>query len=770
MPARLILASTAILILALFATCACLADLPLARGGKPLARIIIDVNASKPVANAAAELKTYLGKVTGAAFETTGAPADGDYLTRIFVGRSPEVDEIIPGFDWASLKQDGIVIKTVGQDLILAGGEPRGTLNAVHAFLEDTVGIRWWTAESEYVPRKPNLSIPALNTVYTPQFAYRETFWQPVASDKNPEFCTRLKLNGHFNAIPADLGGHYTILGWCHTFFQLLPPSEYFAAHPEWYSEIGGRRIAENAQLCLTNEEMRKELVRKALEWIKANPSAGFISIAQNDCGGACQCVNCKAIADREGAQSGPLITFVNKVAEDIEKQYPNFYVETLAYQYTRRAPKFVRPRKNVLVRLCSIECDFSRPLDAPSNTTFYQDLKDWSAISPQLFIWDYTPNFGNFLIPHPNWSTLAPNDRIFAANKVVGVFEQGDAYNKGTNFSNFKCWVLSHYLWDPSADPKKLSKAFLDGYYGPAGNYFGQYMQLMEDAIHRNNTRLPCGGPTYRALTLDVMNKATILFNKAAAAVKNDPELSRRVALERLTIDHTWLLCTHLDRFSKKSLYPKDYKEVARIFVEVSKATGNNFIGEDRLMPDDYLDQLLINGAKELSVYSGLPVNRRKATPPDTILKDLPPTDWLDIQDSSFWMANQGEWVDLVADPAASDGAAARMPGTHLEWAVQYHIDTATANKFKEPECFISIKCESKAKTGTAFSLGLYDPAVGQTISERTVTLSETNSAGYRAYSLGRHTLKPGMYFWVCPPNSKEVDGVFIDRIFLVK
>ncbi len=30
-----------------------------------------------------------------------------------------------------------------GPDLLLVGGRPRGTLYAVYAFLEETVGVRW---------------------------------------------------------------------------------------------------------------------------------------------------------------------------------------------------------------------------------------------------------------------------------------------------------------------------------------------------------------------------------------------------------------------------------------------------------------------------------------------------------------------------------------------------------------------------------------------------------------------------------------------------
>ena len=65
------------------------------------------------------------------------------------------------------------------------------------------------------------------------------------------------------------------------------------------------------------------------------------------------------------------MIALVNYIAEKIEPEFPNVAVDTLAYQYTRKPPRTLRPRPNVIVRLCSIECNFREPLDHPSNAGF---------------------------------------------------------------------------------------------------------------------------------------------------------------------------------------------------------------------------------------------------------------------------------------------------------------------------------------------------------------------------------------------------------------
>jgi len=85
-----------------------------------------------------------------------------------------------------------------------------------------------------------------------------------------------------------------------------------------------------------------------------------MISISQNDWHGYCECEKCKTLDEQEGTHAGALIHFINAVAEEVEKEFPDILIETLAYQYTRVPPKHVRPRRNVVIRLCSIECAFA--------------------------------------------------------------------------------------------------------------------------------------------------------------------------------------------------------------------------------------------------------------------------------------------------------------------------------------------------------------------------------------------------------------------------
>lgn len=250
-------------------------------------------------------------------------------------------------------------------------------------------------------------------------------------------------------------------------------------------------------------------------------------------------------VADREGSQSGPIIEFVNRVATDIEKEFPGVLVETLAYHYSQKAPLHVKPRHNVIVRITSFNASRSQPLgEGPQNADFRRDILDWSAIAPRLYAWDYVTNFWNYVLPNPNWRTLGPNVRFLVKSNAIGLFEQGDAKSNCGDLVECRAWVLAHLMWDPSRDEWALIDEFLNGYYGPAAKYLRAYIDHISDALGRSDYRLPIYYNDCRGfLTLKDLNEITSLFNQAAEAVKDSPVLSRRIRRARLSVDHEWLL-----------------------------------------------------------------------------------------------------------------------------------------------------------------------------------------------------------------------------------
>ena len=194
-------------------------------------------------------------------------------------------------------------------------------------------------------------------------------------------------------------------------------------------------------QYCLTNPELLAFCIQRVKEYLRHAPPDSIVSVSQNDGGdeGRCQCAKCLAIEKEEGGPSGPMLRFVNAVADAIKGEHPRAAIDTLAYQYTRKPPRLTKPRPNVIIRLCSIECSFAHPLDHQQNQAFAEDLRGWGAIGQRIYIWDYIINFDHFLAPYPNLRVLGPNVRFLARSGVKGVFEEGNDASAGGEFAGLR-------------------------------------------------------------------------------------------------------------------------------------------------------------------------------------------------------------------------------------------------------------------------------------------------------------------------------------------
>ncbi len=508
-----------------------------AERGQARVPLILQEEATDSERHAVVELAHHLQKITGARFETLTAdtlPPSG-----IVVGQGKLARLLCPDVDWDKMNPEEVVIRTQGRHLLIAGGRPRGTLYAVYRFLHTVGGVRWWTPWASEIPQRRTFRVPPQNLREKPAFEYREPFWYHAF---HPDWAVRNYSNGHHPNLAEKHGGKVVYVGFVHTFYALVPPETYFEKHPEWYSLIGGKRQWEKAQLCCTNPELREFLVGRVRQVLQENPQAQIISISQNDWTGACECPRCKAVDEREGTPAGSVLEMVNYIAERLEREFPQVAFDTLAYWYTRKPTRTLRPRPSVIIRLCSIECSFAEPLEAPINKAFADDIRGWSERSQRLYIWDYATNFTNYLSPHPNWYVLAPNLRFFHKHGVRGVFEQGSYQSNGGDMAELKAWLTAQLMWNPYQDERKLIDEFLRGYYGAAAPHIRRYMNLLSErarGFHMGCFTDPTKAPYLRH---EVLVEAERLWERAERAVEGDPERLWRVQTSRVWVWYAWL------------------------------------------------------------------------------------------------------------------------------------------------------------------------------------------------------------------------------------
>jgi len=483
--------------------------------------------------------------------------------------------------DTASLGLEGIIIRTKGPALVL-GGNKRGVLYAVYTFLEDYCGCRWLTPDCTVIRRKGAIKVADLNIRYIPPLEYRATDYP---CHRDADFAVRNKYNGTQTRIDEPRGGKIAYSHFVHTFNSILDPRKHFKDHPEYFSMIKSKRIGKRTQLCLTNPEViaiAKKVVRR---WIKAAPQATIFSVSQNDWHNYCRCGKCEALAEKEGSQSGPMIHFVNAIADDIARDYPDKIISTLAYQYTRKPPKHVRPRPNVTVRLCSIECCFSHPLATCSyNRTFTDDIKGWSKICKRLSVWDYVIDYHHSVMPFPNLYSLKPNINFFVNNGVTSIYEEAAYFTPGTELAELRTWIMAKTLWNPKYDTDKAIKEFLEGYYGPAAAPTAKYIEVMHKQV-RNNKDWHMNiwaKPTSPWLNAEAIAKSVKLFDQAEAAVKDNPTLLRRVQIARMPIQYTRIVTA-----DRSKADPKTVNALIDKFEAGARMSGLKLVREHRAYGD---------------------------------------------------------------------------------------------------------------------------------------------------------------------------------------
>ncbi len=749
-----VLLKSAILCILLLASTSCLAS-SLSITSKSV--VVLGKDATEPEKYAAREFTKYIKLISGIELPVSETSSKGK--VNIYVGQTSITKSLLKGFDWKTLKSDGIIIKTLPGALILAGDRPRGTLYAVYTFLEDYLGCRWWTYDAEYVPSIKDIKIGSINRKYTPKFAIRESYFRSNMTDTT--YPIKMKLNGHFNKIPPEMGGHLGFIGFVHTFDNLIPYSVYGKDHPEWFTYSEGKRLSGVNQLCLSNKEMIAELIKNTLKACKENPDTGIVSVSQNDNYKYCQCEECNALAEKYGGQSGLMLYAVNQVADAVKKEYPSFYVETLAYLYTRGIPKDIVPRDNMIIRLCSIECNYAENLKGESNKDFYRDLTQWKKISKRMFIWDYACNFLNYHIAHPNYHVLGDNINVFAENNVMGIFEQGDSANYNSGFDRLKGWLIAKLLWDPSQDTDKLIKEFLDGYYGkPAAPHIYDFLKYTEKLVVDKKVKLGCFMHDNSWMTSDEMITCFKYLNAALDSVTGDPVYEPRVLAERLAFQVAWLISPedYRTRIADSGVLKyKTRKDFINVYGAYCKANNNYNFSESQPIMYSIL---------------GIDLNpdMTKTAKKPAECANLADTEWYDIQDKDLETPMGERWVYQANDPDASDGKCLVMPCNHVDWAIQKKLFQLVLLGVAKADIYVSAKVTKPAKSGKVFEVGLYDDATKIIAPTIGIDASTMPDGKYVTIKLGTFDISEKLIFWAAPGGDPSTaESISIDRIFIV-
>ncbi len=470
------------------------AELVVFSNGKALLPVALPQGATPAEKYAAEELAGYLGRMSGASFEIQeDGPGPSVRLVH---------DPGLGGEEWEyAVEKGGIAIR---------GGRPRGVLYGVYEFLEREGGVRWLSQDCEYVPSRKKFALKAgLKRRGRPAFGYRQIYDMAHAgSERHYAFRTRARLHV-YDEPPGATGARYGYIertgqpGGCHTCYEYSKgmPDEFFSL-----SRDGRRQRAVSGNgpggMCWSNAEVQRLFAQKLRGYIEEDRRdaaetgrsvPNYYDISCNDTSDTCHCEKCRAIAERHG-ESGLFLTFLNSIARDIARDYPEVTIISLAYGCALRPPKDIVAEKNVLLRIGQLGRELSvdssrdslRSLFHPHNRQCLEELREWSRYAPRLGTWDYWVLYTEpFCSPFTALPMLRDNLREYRKLGFDFIFAEAENYSgysemRLQSFWELRDYVAYHLMLDPEQDTTHLVDEFMAHFYGPAAKPMKKYYMYL--------------------------------------------------------------------------------------------------------------------------------------------------------------------------------------------------------------------------------------------------------------------------------------------------
>ena len=427
------------------------------------------------------------------------------------------------------LNNDGFVIKTEGENLFVFSERDRGTLYGVYELLERFLGIRFVTPDFTHIPKTDEVVLYQMDIVEKPAFEYRNYYTAQLGED--PLFATRKRMISESTPSVAKYG-----YGMTEDFFDTRMHNTHLyvnydinhSLHPDWFSDyiFEGPNAGEidssiqTPEICMTNgitddgnlsaapESVAKCMLESLKSNVKAKPNAKYFMIGQmdrtNDNGyQMCSCPRCRRSDRVNGGKSGTLMVLMNVLCDEIEKwaktefvgQEKEINLVTFAYQDTQVAPvknaerggyepfsELVVPHENLYIRLAPINANYYYGMNSDKQQISERQMfLTWSALTKNLFVWDYATNYNEFLWYFPNFGALQDNYKYYRSLGVSYILSQS-SYNESQHFqTELKTYVASKLMWNPDVDAEALKEEFILLYYGPAADGVRSFITYMD-------------------------------------------------------------------------------------------------------------------------------------------------------------------------------------------------------------------------------------------------------------------------------------------------
>lgn len=412
---------------------------------------------------------------------------------------------------------EGFVVRANDGVVAIAGATNVGTNNGLTRFLM-RLGCRfygWYARPADVIPVKKR------PTILTVSFEDRPFF--PGVKHGYYAVLAGCPTRGQFRSMP-DFDVTDGTAWEDHTAAYLVPKKLYYDEHPEYFAQRGdGRPLPKDtpdvrACICTTHPDVLRISTERMRKWIAAQPDRKLFVITQADDMEWCCCPRCTRMQQEGYNLSDLMLYWVNHVARDVAKEYPDKILLTLAYGVTNPAPNKLKPEPNVDVMYCAWPGAGSnnkvQDFDARANLGTYRKIRAWQKRGPRnIGIYDYNTNGYNLY--GMSWKV-----KWAARHDIQGFWYCGD----NQVFKPLFYYVQGRLNWNPFLEVDTLVRDFVGAFYGPAGPTVERILEAIygriEERIASGRSKITGGKPPRDFYDLGYVKQVLALFDRASAVL----------------------------------------------------------------------------------------------------------------------------------------------------------------------------------------------------------------------------------------------------------
>jgi hypothetical protein len=505
--------------------------------------------AANKVAAAARDLQLYLQKISGAKLPIVSDEKDPGGVV-ILVGKSALTQAFnakIPAGLTPAREEEGFILLCQGNRLLLAGndeGPYHGTEYAV-AELLDRLGVRWFMPGDfgEVVPRLATVEVADVEVRQKPDFKMRN--WGGGRTEENRRLEYRWKIRNKMNPV-----AHFITLPGDSSFRGLIPEAlmktepDLFGLTADGKRDLGMPNLS-NPKAAVVAAATLRERFRKDPQLTSTGfaPDDGLPrdwspeSLKRN-----------RGFPDQVGRTGVPAelsiseewFEFVNQVAREVKKEFPNHILTTNGYANRNTPPVGVELEKNVWIMFAAIWSDTLHAYDDPHHWQAYrqgQMLKRWTELCPNVFMYDYTYiMLASAGTPVPLARKHRRDMPLLKKWGVIGFADEGRLVLAESGIA--PTYLRARLMWNANLDADAVLDDFFTKWYGPTAKAARAFWDALEKAIETT----PIVGHEDRILpyvyTPELMAE---LARHVADAEKlaGDDTVKKHVRADRLILEH---------------------------------------------------------------------------------------------------------------------------------------------------------------------------------------------------------------------------------------